>query len=88
MSQLKDLGKLTLHEVRTIGYCFEEMMRFITEEHAERERVAEHFAYGDIGEAFKYIMQEGLLHYSELCDMDDTVGLVGMEVKDGKVRKI
>ena len=71
MSQCPNLGKLTVREVRMIGYCFDEMMNFITEEHAELERVADRFSYGDISEAFRDIMQAGLLHYSDLCDMDD-----------------
>ena len=64
-------GKLTTGEVRMLGYCFDEMMNFITEEHEELERIADTFACGDISEAFKYILEQGLLHYSELCDMDE-----------------
>lgn len=71
MSQCPNYGKLTMHEIRTLTYCFDEMMKFITEDHAELERVADHFTCGDIGEAFKEIIQTGLVHYSDLCDMDD-----------------
>ncbi len=71
MSQYPNYGKLTMQEVRMLGYCFDEMMKFITEEHEELERAADHFTLGDISEMFKYIMEQGLVHYSELCDMDD-----------------
>ena len=71
MSQYPNYGKLTGQEVRMLGYCFDEMMKFITEEHKELERVADHFTLGDISEMFKCIMERGLVFYSELADMDD-----------------
>ncbi len=71
MSQYDNYGKLTMQEVRMFGYCFDEMLKFIVEEHEELERVADNFTCGDISETFKIIMQTGLLHYSQLCDMDD-----------------
>ena len=71
MSQYSNYGKLTMQEVRMLGYCFDEMMKFITEEHEELERVADTFACGDISEMLKDILQSGLIHYSQLCDMDD-----------------
>lgn len=71
MSQYDNYGKLTRQEVRMLGYCFDEMMKFITEEHEELERVADTFTCGDISEMLKEILQAGLIHYSQLCDMDD-----------------
>ena len=84
MSQYPNYGKLTMQEVRMLGYCFDEMLKFITEEHEELERAADHFACGDISEMFKEIMQTGLLHYSELCDMDDAIGNVIVKFEDEK----
>ena len=72
MSQYSNYGRLTQQEVRMLGYCFDEMMKFITEEHEDLERAADTFACGDISEMLKEILQAGLLHYSQLCDMDDT----------------
>ena len=71
MSQY-NYGKLTVHEVRMLGYCFDELMDFITEEHEDLERAADTFTCGDISEMLKEILQTGLLHYIQLCDMDDT----------------
>ncbi len=71
MSQYDNYGKLTMQEVRMLGYCFDEMMKFISEEHEDLERVADTFACGDISEALKEILQAGLIHYTQLCDMDD-----------------
>lgn len=71
MSQYSNYGKLTVQEVRMLGYCFDEMMDFITEEHKDLERAADTFTCGDISEMLKEIMQAGLMHYIQLCDMDE-----------------
>ena len=71
MNQYGNYGKLTVQEIRMLGYCFDVMIDFITEEHEDLERIADTFTYGDLSETFKYILEQGLVHYSELCDMDD-----------------
>ena len=53
-----------------LGFCLGSTVDFICSNHDELERITETFTSGDLDEALKLIMQQGLLHYTTLCDMD------------------
>ena len=71
MSRYGGFGKLTAAQVAQLGFCLGSTAEFICDNHDELERVADTFTCGDLDEALKLIMQQGLLHYTTLCDMDD-----------------
>ncbi len=71
MSRYAGFGKLTSVQVAQLGYCLSSTLEFICDNHAELERFADTFTCGDLEEALKLILQHGLLHYSQLCDMDE-----------------
>ena len=70
MSRYGGFGKLTEGQTAQLGFCLGSTVNFICDNHSELERVADTFACGDLDEALKLIMQQGLLHYTTLCDMD------------------
>ena len=73
MSQYGGYGLLTEHQVRQMGFCLDDAVRFICENHDDLERVADTFACGDLDEAFKMILGDGLQRCLDLCDIDDEV---------------
>lgn len=73
MSQYGGYGSLTEYQASQMGFCLGSVVHFICENHDDLERVADTFACGDLDEAFKMILGEGLQHYLDLCDLDDEV---------------
>ena len=73
MSQYGGYGSLTEHQVRQMGFCVSSVIHFICENHDDLERVADTFACGDLDEAFKMILDEGIQRYLDMCDLDDEV---------------
>lgn len=71
MSRYGGFGKLTAGQTAQMGYCLVSTVNFICDNHSELERVADTFTCGDLDEALKLIMQQGLIHYTTLCDMDE-----------------
>ena len=71
MSRYGGFGKLTAAQVAQLGFCLGSTAEFICDNHDELERVADTFTCGDLDEALKLIMQQGLLHYTTLCGMDE-----------------
>ena len=41
------------------------------EHHRDIEKIAERFCNGDTAEAFSDIIEKGLEHFLEMCDLDD-----------------
>lgn len=70
MSRYGGFGKLTEGQTAQLGFCLGSTVDFICSNHDELERITETFTSGDLDEALKLIMQQGLLHYTTLCDMD------------------
>lgn len=71
MSQYSTYGSLTEYQASQMGFCLGSVVHFICKNHDDLERVADTFACGDLDEALKLIMQQGLIHYTTLCDMDE-----------------
>ena len=71
MSRYGGFGKLTAGQTAQMCYCLASTVYFICDNHSELERVADTFTCGDLDEALKLIMQQGLIHYTTLCGMDE-----------------
>lgn len=71
MSQYGSYGCLTEYQASQMGFCLGDVVHFICENHDDLERVADTFACGDLDEAFKMILADGLQRYLDLCDIDD-----------------
>lgn len=63
-------GSLTQREIAQLGYAVGRSIRFIIQNHADIERIADTFTHGDLEDAFALILERGLYGYVLLCDLD------------------
>lgn len=70
---MSNIGKLTGFDKLDLSDAAGSAVRFMIENYYSILNIASHLNNGDVGAAFRDILDKGLMELGTICDMDDDV---------------